>query len=131
MHQRPFCGKGPADDCRAFDSGSVSPGLHLEYNRARHQIWLSSNKPTTTAINNLENAPTKPSSWDGFNGPDSLYLDGPPSWWCAEACPFSLHGGIGAFGDDITAGREGELCKIPAKIRFDGEQCTPVGIFLY
>lgn len=130
MHMRPFCGQGPADDCKAFDFGSSSPGLHLENNRTRHRLWLA-DRPTTTAINNLENAPTKPSNWDGFDGPDSLYMDGPPSWWCAEACPFSLHGGIGAFGDDITPGSEDQLCKIPAKILYDGGQCTPVGIFLY
>lgn len=70
-----------------------------------------------------------PAAWDGFQGPASLYRTTPPSWWCdpevhAGACAFDLHGGIGAFGDDLDPARANELCALPSQIRHEtGAAC--------
>jgi hypothetical protein len=60
-------------------------------------------------------------SWSG-SYPTSFYRStAPPTWWCQEACAWSPRG-IGAFGDDFTAGA---VCKLPAQIRAEGGRCTP------
>jgi len=66
-----------------------------------------------------------PSSWSTDAIPHSLYRGAsPPSWWCEEACAWNdVHQGIGAWGDDLSS----TLCKLPAQIRYEGGQCTPVG----
>lgn len=61
---------------------------------------------------------TPPPTWQGFNMPASLYLAGPPSFWCKEL-PWPA---LGADIDDYSA----ELNKLPAQRRYEGLPCTRV-----
>jgi len=81
---------------------------------------------TTHESDNAWPANSAPGGWSGFSGPDSLYRDSAPLWWCEQACDWDLQTGIGAFGDDITVGSEAGLCDLPAKIREDSGACTPL-----
>ena len=107
-------------------AGVLLFGLWLERNLVRGTVKLDP-APETTTDQNLLQTVVSPSAWDAFQGPDSLYLGSKPSWWCNEACPFDLVGGIGAFGDDMTPGQEANLCKLPAQILHEGGTCTVSG----
>lgn len=74
--------------------------------------------------------------WSADDVPGSLYrteADGPPIFWCQEACDWDdVHSKMGAWGDDLSSGDasdnfSGGTCKSPAQILFEGGTCTPCG----
>ena len=85
----------------------------------------SSNPGPTPSLGTNVEGDRAPAAWANDVIPHSLYRPAtPPTWWCQEACSWSdVHAGIGAWGDDFSAG---SLCKLPAQILFEGGTCTPV-----
>ena len=87
------------------------------------QPWDLSRLPrasNTRWLNNPVGVNSTPSSWSGFNFPDSLAYSSTPEWWCTQSGTFP---NIGSPSDNF--GNISSLSRLPAQIRNENGACTP------
>lgn len=89
---------------------------------ADREPWDLSRLPRATGtrwVNNPVGVNSAPSSWNGFDFPDSLVYTSAPEWWCTQSGTFP---NIGSPSDNF--GNPSSLSRLPAQIRNENGACT-------